>query len=42
MFKLITSFLSNRNFKVSVKGDIFTPTETQAGALQGSVLTPHL
>jgi hypothetical protein len=37
--KLISSFLSNRKFKVSVEGEMSTPREIQAGVPHGSVLS---
>jgi hypothetical protein len=40
--KLISSFLSQRKFRVSVEGEISTPREMQAGVPQGSVLSPTL
>jgi hypothetical protein len=42
IIKLISSFLSNRKFRVSVKGEKSTPREIQAGVPQGSVLSPTL
>jgi hypothetical protein len=42
VIKLISSFLSNRKFRASVEGEIFTPREIQAGARQASVLSPTL
>jgi hypothetical protein len=42
LLKLISSFLSNRKFKVSVEGKMCTPREIQAGVPQGSVLSPTL
>jgi hypothetical protein len=39
--KLIGSFLSNRKFKVSLEGEMSTPTEKQTGVPQGSVLSPY-
>jgi len=36
------SFLSDRKFKVSVEGELSSPTEIQAGVPQGSVLSPIL
>jgi hypothetical protein len=38
--KLISSFLSQRKFSVSVEVEMSTPRETQAGVPQGSVLSP--
>jgi hypothetical protein len=40
--KLISSFLSNRKFRVSVEGEMSTPREIKAGVPQGSVLSPPL
>jgi hypothetical protein len=40
--KLISSFLSNRKFKVSVEGEMSTSREIQAGVPQGSILSPIL
>jgi hypothetical protein len=40
--RLISSFLSQSKFNVSVEGEISTPREMQAGAPQGSVLSPTL
>jgi hypothetical protein len=42
LIKLISSFLSNRKFKVPVKGKMSTPREIQAGVLQGYILAPTL
>jgi retron-type reverse transcriptase len=42
IIKLLSSFLSQRNFKVSVEGVMSTPREMQAGVPQGSVLSPTL
>jgi retron-type reverse transcriptase len=42
LIKLISSFLSNRKFRVSVQGEMSTPREIQAGVPQGSVLSPTL
>jgi hypothetical protein len=39
---LISSFLSNRKFIISVEGEMSTPREIQAGVPQGSVLSPTL
>jgi hypothetical protein len=43
LIKLISSFLSQRKFRVSVEGEISTPRSMQAGVPQGSVLsqTPY-
>jgi hypothetical protein len=40
--KLIGSFLSQRKFRVSVKGETSTPSSMQAGVPQGSILSPTL
>jgi hypothetical protein len=42
LIKLISSFLSQRKFRVSVGGEISTSRYMQAGVPQGSVLTPTL
>ena len=42
MIKLIKSFLSNRNFKVLVKGEMSTPRETQAGGVTGFHPDPYI
>jgi hypothetical protein len=42
LIKLISSFLSNRKFRVSVEGGISMPREMQAGVPQGSLLSPTL
>jgi hypothetical protein len=42
LVKLISSFLSQRKFRVSVEGEMSTPREMQAGVPQGSVLSPTL
>jgi retron-type reverse transcriptase len=42
LIKLISSFLSQRKFGVSVEGEMFTPRKMQAGVPQGSVLSPTL
>jgi hypothetical protein len=39
LIKLISSFLSNRKFRVSVEGEMSTPREIKAGVPQGSVLS---
>jgi hypothetical protein len=40
--KLISSFLSQRKFSVSVEGEMSTAREMRAGVPQGSVLSPTL
>jgi hypothetical protein len=42
LIKLITSWLSQRKFKVSVEGEMSTPRYMQVGVPQGSVLSPTL
>jgi retron-type reverse transcriptase len=42
LIQLISSFLSERKFRVSVEGKMSTPREMQAGVPQGSVLSPTL
>jgi hypothetical protein len=42
LIQLISSFLSERKFRVSVEGKMSTPREMQAGVSQGSVLSPTL
>jgi hypothetical protein len=42
LIKLISSFLSQRKFRVSVEGEMSTPRCMQAGVPQGSVLSPIL
>jgi hypothetical protein len=42
LIKLISSFLSNRKFSVSVEGEMSTPRIMKAGVPQGSVLSPTL
>jgi hypothetical protein len=42
LIKLISSFLSQRKFGVSVEGEMSTPRYMQAGVSQGSVLSPTL
>jgi hypothetical protein len=42
LFQLIGSFLSEREFRVSVEGEMSTPREMQAGVPQGSILSPTL
>jgi hypothetical protein len=41
LIKLINSFLSQREFRVSVEGELSSPMDIQAGVPQGSVLSPH-
>jgi hypothetical protein len=40
--KLISSFLCNRKFRVTVEGELSTPREIHAGVPQNSVLAPTL
>jgi hypothetical protein len=40
--KLISSFLSNRKFRVIVEGELSMPRDIQVGMPQGSVLAPIL
>jgi retron-type reverse transcriptase len=42
LFKLVSSFLSQRKFSVSVEGEMSTLREMQAGVPQGSLLSPTL
>jgi hypothetical protein len=42
LIKLISSFLSNRKFSVSVEGEMSTPRIMQAKVPQGSILSPTL
>jgi hypothetical protein len=42
LIKLISSFLPQRKFRVSVEGEIYTPRDTQTGVPKGSVLSPTL
>jgi hypothetical protein len=42
LVKLMSSFLSQRKFRVSVEGEMPTPRDIQAGVPQGSVLSPTL
>jgi hypothetical protein len=42
LIKLISSFLSQRKFRVSVEGEMSTPRRMQAGVPQGFVLSPTL
>jgi hypothetical protein len=42
VMKVIISILSQRKCKVSVKSEIYMPRDIQAGAPQGSVLSPLL
>jgi hypothetical protein len=41
LLKLISSFLSQRNFRVLVEGEMATPRDIQAGLPPGSILPPH-
>jgi hypothetical protein len=40
LVKLISSFISNRKFKISGEGEMPTPREIKAGMPKGSVLFP--
>jgi hypothetical protein len=40
--KLITPFLTNRNLKISVEGELSPPRKIAAGVTQGSILAPAL
>jgi hypothetical protein len=42
LIKLVSSFLSERKFRVSVEGEMYTPREMQAGLPQGSVISPRI
>jgi retron-type reverse transcriptase len=42
LIKLISSFLSQGKFRVSVEGKMSTPREMRAGVPQGSILSPTL
>jgi hypothetical protein len=42
LFKLISSFLSNRKFRVTVDGEISKPQDIKIGVPLGSVLAPVL
>jgi hypothetical protein len=42
LIKLISSFLTQRKFRVSVEGEVSTLRYMQAGVPQGSVLSPTL
>jgi hypothetical protein len=42
LINLISSFLSQGKVRVSVEGEISAPRDIQAGASQGSVLSPHI
>jgi hypothetical protein len=42
LIKLISYFLSNRKFRVSVEGEMPTPRAMQTGLSQGLVLSPNL
>jgi hypothetical protein len=42
LIKLISSFFTQRKFRVSVEGEVSTPRYMQSGVPQGSVLSPTL
>jgi hypothetical protein len=42
LIKLFSSFLSQRKFRVSIEGEMFTPMEMKAGVPQSSVLSSTL
>jgi hypothetical protein len=42
LIKLISSFLSQTKFRVSVEGEMSTPGDIRAGVPQGSILAPSL
>jgi hypothetical protein len=42
LIKLIGSFLSQKNFRVSVEGEMSAPRDIQAGVPQGSIIAPTL
>jgi hypothetical protein len=42
LIKLVNSFLSQKNFRVLVEGELSAPRDIQTGVLQGSVLFPTL
>jgi hypothetical protein len=42
LIKLVSSFLSQRKFRVSFKSEMSTPRDIQARVLQGSILSPTL
>jgi hypothetical protein len=42
LIKLISSFLSNRKFRVTVEVEMSTPRDIESGVPQGSVLAPTL
>jgi hypothetical protein len=42
LIKLISSFLSQRKFRVSVEGELSMPRYMEAGVPQGSALSPML
>jgi len=42
LITLVSTFLSNRKFRVMVEGELSIPQNIQTGVLQGSVLSPTL
>jgi hypothetical protein len=42
LIKLISSFLSERKFRVAVEGEMTTPRDMEAGVPQGSFIFPTL
>jgi hypothetical protein len=42
LIKLISSFISQQKFRISMEGEMSTAREMQAGVPQGSVLSPTL
>jgi hypothetical protein len=40
--KMIASFLTNRKFRVSIEGELFSPWKIAAGVPQDSILAPVL